>query len=103
MINLKKRILANPDKFLKIVNNPILKEHFELKGGFYSRLPFKEFPPELENWIKFKSFHFERKEQDISRTFSSKLIDDLKEGFLILYPTYCFIQNIKPNAIINFH
>ena len=102
MLKLKKRILANPNKFLKLVNNPILQEHFELSGELYSRAPIKEFPPELENWIKFKSFHFEKKELDISRTFSSELIDDLKEGFLILYPIYCFIQNMKPNVIVNF-
>jgi uncharacterized protein (TIGR02453 family) len=102
MINLKKRMLSNPGKFLKIVNNPVLNEHFELKGDVYSRLPVKEFPPDLENWIKFKSFHFGRKEQNISRTFSSDLIDDLKEGFLILYPIYCFIQNMKPNVKVNF-
>lgn len=102
MLSLKKRILAKPKQFVKIVNNSILQERFELNGELYSRSPIKEFPPELESWIKFKSFNFERKDQDISRTFSSELIDELKEGFLILYPIYCFIQNMKPNVIVNF-
>ncbi|HDL19337.1 MAG TPA: DUF2461 domain-containing protein [Bacteroidetes bacterium] len=98
MIDFKNRILANPQKFLRIVQNPVLTETFSLDGEFYTRSPVKEYPPELENWMKFKSFYWGHKESNKPLAFSNKLIEVLKEGFLILYPLYCYVQKMQPNV-----
>lgn len=98
MVDLKNRILAKPQKFLQIIQNPVLSDTFALQGETYKRSPVKKYPVELEEWMKFKSFHFSHREPNEPLASSDKLVETLKEGFLILYPLYCYVQKMEPNV-----
>ncbi len=96
MQEFRRRILAHPERFLKIANHPVLRETFTLSGEKYVRPPVKEFPPELKEWMFWKSFYYHTGRPNHPAACSAALVDLLREGFLILYPMYCFIQNMKP-------
>jgi len=102
MVSFRNRMLANQTKFLRLANNPVLQEHFILDGERYSRPAVKDYPPALAEWVKFKTFYYHRQEAVIPTATSAALIDLLKEGFLILYPMYCFIQNMPPHVKVEF-
>ncbi len=98
MADLRRRILAHPRRFLKIAEHPVLRETFRLDGERYTRCPVKDAPPEVRDWMFWKSFYFHAGRPNRPIATSPELVDLLKEGFLILYPMYCFIQNMQPNV-----
>jgi|Deesub1362B_J571_1020462.scaffolds.fasta_scaffold07369_2 uncharacterized protein (TIGR02453 family) len=103
MRELQQRILANPERFRNIALQPVLRETFTLDGKRYTRSPFKEFPEDLREWFYLKSFYFYREEPNHPLATSPKLVETLKEGFLILYPMYCFIQKMQPLVNVEFN
>jgi len=102
MVSFRNRLLANPTKFLRLADSPVLREHFILDGERYTRPAVKDYPTELAEWVKFKTFYYHRQEDVTPKATSAALIDLLKEGFLILYPMYCFIQNMPPKVKVEF-
>ena len=102
MVSFRNRLLANPTKFLRIADNSVLRENFILDGERYTRSAVKDYPPELAEWVKFKTFYYHRQEAVVPKTTSAALIDLLKEGFLILYPMYCFSQNMLLQVKVEF-
>jgi len=102
MQDICRRILADPRRFLEIAENPVLRETFTLSGERYVRPPVKEFPPEVQDWMFWKSFYFHTGHPNRPLAYTSELVDLIREGFLILYPMYCFIQNMPPQVTVKF-
>lgn len=90
---MRKRILANQEAFLKIIQNRKLRS-FVLEGVEYKRPKYPDAPAALQPWLQKKRLYFSYSSKEISRTLHPALLQEIQEGFLALKPLYRFIMGL---------
>lgn len=95
MAEIRKRILTRSGKFLELVHDPKLTGKFELSGEEYRRPKFPDAAKELQPWLNKRRISYCFSSPVLSNTMRPELVDEIKEGFLILRPLYRFIQGLE--------
>lgn len=94
MAEARKRMRAQPAKFLAMVNDPAFSSRFAWTGETYKRPMFKEGPAELLPWLNKKSLSFCFSSKELKNTMRPELAQEIKEGFLLLKPLYRFLTGL---------
>lgn len=94
MDRLRNRIDKNPKKFLKAIAFYKKQDQFVLAGEMYKR-PFKsEHPTQIQEWYQRKSFYLVC-DRGIDRIiFSSRLAQEIADGYMLLKPIYRYLLEI---------
>lgn len=95
MADVRKRMLAQPSRFLSLVNDPSVSGKFEVHGEDYKRPRFPDAPKELQPWLNKRGLAFCYSSKALPNTMKPELVEEIKKGFLILKPLYRFIQGIE--------
>ncbi|OQA15914.1 MAG: hypothetical protein BWY62_00405 [Firmicutes bacterium ADurb.Bin356] len=90
-----KRMLNEPELFLSLVNEPAFKSRFSHHGVMYKRPRFTSALKELQPWLNMRSLSFGYSSDKLQNTFKPGLVDEIKEGFMLLKPVYRFIMGLE--------
>lgn len=91
MEQIRFRILAAPDTFLRLVNNPKLKKTFTPEGERYKRLRFHHENEALIPWLNYRSLSFCFSSPELSKTMTPGIVDEINAAFQLLKPLYQFL------------
>lgn len=94
MAELRKRIIAQPDGFLSLVNAPGMRDHFVLEGVDYKRTKFPDAPKELWPWLNKRRLYYLHSSAELSKTFAPSVAQEIKDGLLLMKPLYRFIMGL---------
>lgn len=94
MRELRERMLAKPQKFLSLVNDPAFSARFETSGESYKRPRFAQGPAELLPYLNRKSLSFTYFSPNLKNTLSPSVADEILEGFALLKPVYRFLLGL---------
>ena len=94
MADARRRMLAQPQKFLAIVNDPAFAERFLWQGEEFKRQRFLDAPEEIRPWLNKRSLSFCFSSKELSNTMKPELVDEINEGFLLLKPMYRFLLGL---------
>ncbi len=95
MDQFREAIDDNPPKFLNVISFFKDQNLFQLEGEKYKRLIKNDHPSEIQEWYQWKSFYLACNKKIDGILFSSKLIDELIFGFMILKPLYQYLIKLK--------
>jgi uncharacterized protein (TIGR02453 family) len=95
MDQLREAIDENPGEFLNVIKFFKNQNLFKLEGEKYKRLIKNDHPPEIQEWYQWKSFYLACNKKIDQVLFSSKLIDELIFGFVMLKPLYQYLAKLK--------
>ena len=95
MRELRERMLAKPQKFLSLVNNPAFTARFEASGESFKRPRFSQGPDELLPYLNRKSLSFNYFSPNLKNTLSPAVADEILEGFALLKPVYRFLMGLE--------
>ncbi len=88
-------IIAKPEHFLEVVAFYRATDIFELKGDRYKKQLRPDLPPDIREWLQFKSFYLSRQNGIDGLLFSPELTKRLKYAFNLLGPLYKYLSEIK--------
>jgi uncharacterized protein (TIGR02453 family) len=94
----RKELLKNPDDFLKTIaflENDTASQGFRVEGERYKRVSLPEMPEELTDWFYLKNLFVVCNHPIDQRLFDKELVNDLENGFNLLYPLYTYLWKIK--------
>lgn len=94
MADIRRRILARPALFLKLVQEPGFAGTFTLNGEDYKRPKHPDAPQELQPWLNKRKFSYSFFSPDLKRTMDAGLVDEIRRAFVLMKPVYRFIQGI---------
>ncbi len=94
MADARRRMLARPQHFLEIVNNPAFASRFSWQGEEFKRQRFSDAPEEIRPWLNKRSLSFCFSSKELSNTMKPELVDEINEGFLLLKPLYRFLLGL---------
>ena len=95
MRQLRERMLAKPQKFLSLVTNKAFTDRFTVSGDPFKRPRYKDAPEELLPYLNRKSLAFYFYSEDLKRTMSPVIADEIQEAFEILKPVYRFLMGLE--------
>lgn len=91
---LRAKMLAQPNKFLALVEEKQFAEHFSVEGEMYRRPKFQDCSAALSPWLNRKSLSFCYTSTALSRTYSRAIVDEITEAFTLLKPVYRFLMGL---------
>ena len=94
MADARKRMLAQPQKFLEIVNNPAFAERFHWQGEEFKRPRFQDAPEAIRPWLNKRSMSFCFSSPELKNTMKPELVEEVQEGFRLLKPLYRFLLGL---------
>ncbi len=94
MADARRRMLARPQRFLEIVNDPAFASRFTWQGEEFKRQRFSDAPEEIRPWLNKRSLSFCFSSKDLKNTMKPELVDEINEGFLLLKPLYRFLLGL---------
>lgn len=92
MAAFRKRALANSARFLSLA--PKAESGFALEGVDYKRAKCPDAPAELLPWLNKRRFYYAYSSKELSKTLDSALVQEVKQGFVMLKPLYRFIMGL---------
>ena len=94
MREIRPHILAKPDRFLSLVNDPAFTARFEVVGDLYKRPRFTEAPEGVLPYINRKGLSFCFSSPNLKKTLSPEIADEIIEGFQLLKPVYRLMMGL---------
>jgi uncharacterized protein (TIGR02453 family) len=91
---IRPRILAKPQKFLSLVNDPAFAARFEVMGDLFKRPRFTDAPEGVMPYLNRKGLSFCFSSPNLKNTLSPEIADEIIEGFRLLKPVYRFIMGL---------
>ena len=91
---LRAKMLAQPNKFLALVEEKQFAERFSVEGEMYRRPKFQDCSAVLSPWLNRKSLSFCYTSTALSRTYSRAIVDEITEAFTLLTPVYRFLMGL---------
>jgi len=92
----RRKMVANPDGVLALIDDLDLPEHqLGLGGTSFKRMDVPEnIPPRLERWYRAKEMYIGKVMPDYHLAFSRKLYGAMKEDFLAMAPMYELLRGV---------
>jgi len=90
----RERAVADPERFLEIVNGENIKK-FRVEGEPFKKDRFPNAPEGIKSYINRGGISFCYYEKNTTRTFEPSLVDEVTEAFLALKPLYRFIAGLE--------
>ena len=94
MREIRPRILAKPQKFLSMVNDPAFTSRFEVVGDAVKRPRFTDAPEGVLPYLNRKGLSFCFSSPNLKKTLSPKIADEIIEGFQMLKPVYRLMMGL---------
>jgi len=94
MREIRPRILAEPQKFLTMVNDPAFAARFTVEGDEFKRPRFTDAPEGVLPYLNRKGISFCFSSPNLKKTLSSEIADEIIEGFMLLKPVYRFMMGL---------
>jgi uncharacterized protein (TIGR02453 family) len=95
MRQLRERMLAKPQKFLNMVTDKAFTDKFSVSGEEFKRPRYTEAPEGLLPFLNRKNLSFCFSSDDLHRTMSSAIADEVIEAFAMLKPVYRFLMGLE--------
>jgi uncharacterized protein (TIGR02453 family) len=95
MAKFREMIDENPKEFLKAISFFTKQCTFVLEGEKYKRTIDASKPENIQHWYQRKNMYLVCNRKIDDTLFSSKLVDDLIDGFALIAPFYRYLQTIK--------
>jgi uncharacterized protein (TIGR02453 family) len=92
MDRFRSRLENDPVSFGEKIKPLIEKDLFRVSGDVYKRPPNVQVPEKLKPWVQRKNLYLVCESHDTQRLFSSRLISDLSDGYILLAPVYHFLM-----------
>lgn len=94
MREIRPRILARPQKFLELVNDPAFAARFTVDGESFKRPRFTDAPEGVLPYLNRKGLSFCFSSPNLKRTLSPEIADEIIDGFRLMKPVYRFIMGL---------
>jgi uncharacterized protein (TIGR02453 family) len=94
MREIRPRILAKPQKFLSLVNNPAFTSRFTVEGDLFKRPRFTDAPEGVLPYINRKGLSFCFSSPNLKKTLSPEIANEIIEGFQMLQPVYRLLMGL---------
>ena len=94
MREIRPRILAKPQKFLSLVNDPAFTSRFEVMGDAFKRPRFTDAPEGVLPYLNRKGLSFCFSSPNLKNTLSPEIADEIVEGFQLLKPVYRLMMGL---------
>jgi len=94
MREIRPRILAKPQKFLSLVNDPAFTARFEVMGDSFKRPKFTDAPEGVQPYLNRKGLSFCFSSPNLKKTLSPEIADEIVEGFTMLKPVYRLLMGL---------
>jgi len=94
MREIRPRILAKPQKFLAMVNDPAFQTRFSVQGDEFKRPRFMDAPEEVLPYLNRKGLSFCYSSPNLKNTLSHDVANEIIEGFHLLKPVYRFMMGL---------
>ncbi|MEZ4509723.1 MAG: DUF2461 domain-containing protein [Eubacteriales bacterium] len=94
MREIRPRLLAKPEAFLSLVNDPAFTAKFEVKGDLFKRPRFTDAPEGLQTYLNRKGLSFCFFSPNLKNTLSPEIADEIIEGFRLLQPVYRLMMGL---------
>jgi len=94
MREIRPRILAKPQKFLSLVNDPAFIERFTVEGELFKRPRFTDAPEGVLPFLNRKGLSFCYSSPNLSKTLSPEIATEIIEGFQLLKPVYRLMMGL---------
>ncbi|NLI53062.1 MAG: DUF2461 domain-containing protein [Clostridiales bacterium] len=94
MREIRPRILARPQKFLTLVNDPAFAKRFTAMGDEFKRPRFTDAPEGVLPYLNRKGLSFCFSSPNLKNTLSPQIRDEIIEGFNLLKPVYRFMMGL---------
>jgi len=89
----RERLLRHGEDFLEALKAPGM-ERFEVYGHSPRRPAKLDLPEAIAPWYNKKNFGFDHTRPIGPEVFSADMAEAIRDGFLTLYPAYCFITGL---------
>lgn len=93
MKDLRKRILAQPEKFKQLIEAKELNG-YALTGEAYKKPQYIDAPAELQPWLNKRRFYYSFSSDALHRTMQPDFVDEARAALKSLKPLYRFIMNM---------
>lgn len=94
MREIRPRILAKPQKFLSLVNDPKFTSRFTVEGESFKRPRFTDAPEGVLPYLNRKGLSFCYSSPNLKKTISPEIADEIAEGFQLLKPVYRLMMGL---------
>lgn len=94
MREIRPRILAKPQKFLSLVEDPAFQSRFSVQGDEFKRPRFTGAPEGVLPYLNRKGLSFCFSSPILKNTLKPEIADEIKEGFQLLKPVYRFMMGL---------
>ncbi len=94
MTKFREMIDENPKEFLKAISFFEKQHTFVLEGEKYKRIIDKSKPENIQHWYQRKNMYLVCNRKIDNTLISSKLVDDLANGFNMAAPLYHYLQKV---------
>ncbi len=88
------RMLAEPERFLSLVENETFRARFTADGELFKRPRFADAPEALRPYLNHKGLSFHFSSPQVSRTMRPEIVDELTEALLLMKPVYRFLMGL---------
>lgn len=95
MREIRPRILAKPQKFLSLVNDPAFTARFTVEGEAFKRPRFTEAPEGVLPYLNRKGLSFCFASPNLKKTLSPEIAEEIIEGFLLLKAVYRLMMGLE--------
>jgi len=90
----RNRILARPQQFLSLVNDPAFCEKFTLVGESFKRIRFTDADEKIRPWLNLRRISFQYSSPAVSRTMQPEIFNEIQAAFLLMKPVYRFLMGL---------
>lgn len=94
MQSLRQGMLSDPDRFLTLVQAPAFRERFAIEGASYRKIKFPHENKALESYLNMRNLSFCFSSPNISRTMQPEIVEELKDGLLLMKPVYRLLMGL---------
>ncbi|MGL4942231.1 MAG: DUF2461 family protein [Thermoguttaceae bacterium] len=99
MESLRQQVVVRTPAFLEAHEAFRRQRRFVNASPMYCRSRDASQPADIRAWLDMKSPHFVRERDDVTETFSPKLVSILETGFCVLAPIYHFFLQVENHRV----
>lgn len=94
MREIRPHILAKPNKFLELVNDPAFTSRFTVEGDLFKRPRITDAPEGVLPYLNRKGLSFCFSSPNLKKTLSPEIAEEIIEGFRLLKPVYRLLMGL---------
>jgi uncharacterized protein (TIGR02453 family) len=94
MREIRPRILAKPQAFLSLVEDPAFAARFKAMGDSFKRPKITDAPERLLPYLNRKGLSFCFSSPNLKKTLSPEIADEIIEGFRLLKPVFRLLMGL---------